>query len=126
MLEKEAYLKNVLSLAYLGDAVFTLMVREALLVKHDLKANGLNRIANSIVCAKNQADIMSKLDGLTEEELSVVNRARNSHFNNKAKNSTAQEYGMATELEALIGFWHLTGQSDKINDMFNKYVMEKL
>ena len=126
MLEKEAYLKNVLSLAYLGDAVFSLMVREALVLKYNLKSSGLNKIANSVVCAKSQADIMRRLESLTDDEQDIVNRARNSHVNNIAKNSTREEYGLATEFEALVGYWYLTNKKEKLDNIFNTFVMEKL
>ena len=126
MLEKEAYLKNVLSLAYLGDAVFSLMVRKALVLKHDLKSNGLNKIANSIVCAKYQAEIMRGIIDLSDDERDIISRARNSHLNNIAKNSTREEYCLATEFEALVGYWYLTNQQNKLDNMFDKFVMEKI
>lgn len=121
------YLKNALVLAYLGDSVFTLMVREYLVSHSNIKAGGLNKIANSIVKAPNQAEIMREIkDSLTEEETDIVMRARNSHINNKAKNSSFEEYSLATQFEALVGFWYLNKESDKLQNMFNTYVIEKL
>ena len=121
------YYKNALSLAYLGDSVFTLMVRKYLIENCELKPNGLNKKANSVVCAKNQAEIMKDLkNSLTEDELDVVMRARNSHTNNKAKNSTLEEYNLATQFEALVGYWYLNDEQKKLNDMFELFVKEKL
>lgn len=121
------YYKNALSLAYLGDSVFTLMVRKYLIENSNVKPNGLNKKANSVVCAKTQAEIMKDLKlGLTEDEIDVVMRARNSHTNNKAKNSTLEEYNLATQFEALVGYWFLNNEEQKLNDMFMKYVVEKL
>ena len=60
------YYKNALSLAYLGDSVFTLMVRNYLIKTYELKPNGLNKKANAVVCAKTQAEIMKTLDRLGE------------------------------------------------------------
>lgn len=121
------YLKNALVLAYLGDSVFTLMVREYLVSHSNIKAGGLNKIANSIVKAPNQAEIMREIkDSLTEEEIDIVMRARNSHINNKAKNSSFEEYSLATQFEALVGFWYLNKESEKLQNMFNTYVIEKL
>ncbi len=121
------YYKNALSLAYLGDSVFTLMVRKYLIEKYNLKPNGLNKKANAVVCARTQAEIMKDLkENLSEDELDVVTRARNSHTNNKAKNSTLEEYNLATQFEALVGYWFLNDQKDKMNDMFEKYVAERL
>ncbi len=121
------YYKNVLVLAYLGDSVFTLMVRQHLVKNHNLKARELNKIANTVVCAKNQAELMTKLkDGLSEDESDIVMRARNSHINSKAKHSTLQEYSLATQFEALVGYWYLNGDFKKLDQMFDKYVKEKL
>lgn len=121
------YLKNALVLAYLGDSVFTLMVREYLVSHSNIKAGGLNKIANSIVKAPYQAEIMREIkDSLTEEEIDIVMRARNSHINNKAKNSSFEEYSLATQFEALVGFWYLNKESEKLQNMFNTYVIEKL
>ena len=117
------YYKNALSLAYLGDSVFTLMVRNYLINTFELKPNGLNKKANSVVCAKTQADIMKNLkETLTEDETDIVMRARNSHTNNKAKNSTLEEYNLATQFEALVGYWYLNNQQDKLETMFNNFV----
>ncbi len=119
--------KNALTLAYLGDAVFTLMVRDWLVTKTDFKANGLNKIANKIVCAKNQAVIMQQLkEELNGEELDLVLRARNAHPNNKAKNSSYEEYSLATQFEALVGFWHLKKENEKLKNMFERFVENKL
>ena len=124
---RENYLKNALTLAFLGDSVFTLMVRSYLVGSCSQKPNGLNKRANSVVCAKSQAEIMEKLkNSLTEDEQDIVMRARNSHLNSKAKNSTMAEYSLATQFEALVGYWYLNNQKDKLDDMFKKYVMEKL
>ena len=125
---KEPYLKNALVLAYLGDAVFNLQTREFLVKQYDYKPNQLNKMANAIVCAKNQAEIMKELKSeLNEEELSVATRARNTHLsNNKAKNSTIEEYSLATQFEAVVGLWYLNGDRDKIDSMFTTYVIKKL
>lgn len=124
---KDVYLKNVLSLAFVGDAVFTYMVRIALVEKYKEKPKGLNRRANEIVCAKNQALIMQELKPtLNEDELSIVMRARNSHLNSKAKNSSLAEYSLATQFEALLGYWYFTKNTDKQQEVMEKYVLEKL
>ena len=130
MLNKEYtdnYYKNALSLAYLGDSVFSLMVRKHLIEEYNIKPNGLNKKANAVVCARTQAEIMREIKaGLTEDELDVVMRARNSHTNNKAKNSTQEEYNLATQFEALVGYWYLNNEQVKINNMFKTFVIEKM
>ena len=126
-IKDEIYQKNALTLAYLGDAVFTLMVREYLINKTDFKANMLNKIANGIVCAKNQAIIMEQIRPLLNEtETEIAMRARNAHPNNKAKNSSLQEYSLATQFEALVGFWYLKKEDEKLKNMFKRFVEEKL
>ncbi len=120
------YQKNVLALAYVGDAVFSLMVRQFLVEKYNSSLSVINKKANSVVCARYQAEIMKKINNLTEEEIDIAMRARNAHTNNKAKNSTLQEYHLATEFEALIGFWHLTKNTKKLNQIFEECVVEKL
>ncbi len=121
------YLKNVLTLAYLGDSVFTLMVREHLVRKYDFKPNTLNKKANSVVCARTQAEFMNELKPmLNDNERDIVMRARNAHLNNVAKNSTLAEYSLATQFEALIGYWFLRKETDKLNNMFTKLVEVKL
>ena len=120
------YYKNALSLAYLGDSVFTLMVRSYLIKNYETKPNDLNKKANNIVCARMQAQIMKELKGnLSEDENDVVMRARNAHTNNKAKNSTFEEYSLATQFEALVGYWYLDNKQEKLNEMFDKYIKER-
>lgn len=123
----DSYYKNALVLAYLGDSVFSLYVREYLVKKYSTKTNGLNKLANRVVCARAQAEFMTEIvPTLNDDEMDIVMRARNSHINSKAKNSTLHEYSLATQFEALIGYWHLNGENSKIREMFNKYVVEKL
>ena len=124
---QQFYQKNALALAYVGDAVFSLMVRNYLVTKCDNNLSTINKKANAIVCARNQAELMQQLMPLlSPQEQDIANRARNAHTNNKAKNSTLAEYHLATEFEAVVGFWHLTGQDDKLNNMFNKLVVGNL
>ena len=123
----DSYYKNALTLAYLGDSVFSLMVRKYLIQNTQIKPNGLNKKANSVVCARTQAEIMKEIKPtLTETEIDVVMRARNSHTNNKAKNSTQEEYNLATQFEALLGYWFLNGEDKKLEEMFNDYVLNRL
>ena len=120
----EYYQKNALELAYVGDAVFSLMVREYLVNNYNSSLSVLNKKANSVVCATNQAKIMQELEAnLTSQEKDIAMRARNSHTNNKAKNSTFAQYHLATEFEALIGFWYLTDNNKKLEEIFKNYVV---
>ncbi len=128
-MDKDAnyYLKNVLSLAYLGDSVFSLMVREYLVKNHDLKPSGLNKIANSVVCASSQAILLDEIKSdLTDDELEIMLRARNSHNHSKAKHSSVEEYNKATQFEAVIGYIYLKQDFQRLEKIFNKYVVGKL
>lgn len=124
MKDNKYYLMNAIKLAYIGDAVFSLFVREYF-IEHSEKTNReLNKHVNSIVCAKNQAKLFLEVaNDLTEDENDIVLRARNAHINNKAKNSSYQEYSLATQYEALIGYLYLT-KNKKLNDILNKAIKE--
>ena len=127
MKDNKAYQLNAIKLAYIGDAVFSLFVREYYTMHTEMKNSMLNKKVNSIVCAKNQAQIMEQIRAeLDEEETDLVMRARNVHPNNKAKNSSLQEYSLATQFEALVGFWYLKKEDEKLQNMFKRYVVEKL
>lgn len=123
----ENYYKNALVLAYVGDSVFSLMVREFLVKKYDYKPNQLNKMANSVVCARSQAEIMNLIkDSLSEDETDVVMRARNTHLSSKAKNSTLGEYSLATQFEALVGYWYLNDEKEKLEKIFKDFVEQRL
>ncbi len=125
--KNEIYLKNALVLAYLGDSVFSTMVREYLVKNYNLKPSGLNKLANTIVCAKMQAQILEEIKPiLTDLEQEIMLRARNSHLNSKAKHSTLTEYSKATQFEALIGYWYLHNENERLTKIFNDYVVIKL
>ena len=117
---QKVYQLNAIKLAYMGDSVFTTYIRRYFILNTDNKNSQLNKIVNQIVCAVNQAKIMEKICGnLNETEQEIANRAKNLHFNNIAKNSTPEQYTKATEFEAVLGYWYLTEQYDKIEQVVN-------
>ncbi len=65
-------------------------------------------------------------ESLCGKEIDIVMRSRNSHTNNKAKNSTQEEYNLATQFESLIGFWYLNNENDKLEAMFKNFVLPRL
>lgn len=104
------------ALAFLGDAIHTLFIRENVLKGKQYNINKYNSICSKFCSAKHQAKVLDEIeDILTEEEKDVVRRARNFKTNQKAKNASLQEYKKATSYEALIGHLHLTGQEEKLN-----------
>lgn len=96
------------TLAFVGDAVFTLFIREQL-AKTNLRPCDLSKKAGRAVSAVSQSDILKKIeDILTEEEKDIVRRCRNANKATKAKNASATQYRLATGLEGLIGYLYLT------------------
>ncbi len=102
-------------LAYLGDAVIELWVREHLLKMGICSAGKLNKAALCYVKATAQAAAVQViLPLLTEEETAVWKRGRNSHCGSVPKSANVAEYRAATGLEALCGWLHLTGQDPRV------------
>ena len=115
MTPKEASNLNPLVLAFVGDAVQSLFVREYLVHKHDHKAGELHKLASAHVNAHSQAQLAEKVFGmLTEEEQSVFLRGRNGKNNHKAKNQSLVDYQKATGIEAVLGYLYLTGNKQRI------------
>lgn len=99
---------NILSLAYLGDAVFELYVREHLLNKNITKVKELQEEAINYVSAKNQVKLLEKInDILTEEELEYVKKGRNAKSHKAPKNTDILTYKHSTGFETLIGYLYL-------------------
>ncbi|MGN1227527.1 MAG: Mini-ribonuclease 3 [Christensenellales bacterium] len=109
-------LMDVLALAFVGDAVHSLYVRTVLVGQADFKQKDLQAKTSEIVRASNQSKTLAKIEGvLTEDEKGVMLRARNAHTNNKAKNSTLQEYKRSTAFEAIIGYLYLQKKFERMN-----------
>lgn len=120
---KDAIQLNSLSLAFLGDSVFTLFVREYLLDRHDGKSGLLHKLASGYVCASAQAKMLDGIaDRLNETELDIARRSRNCHTVSKAKNASLSDYKKATSLEAVLGFLRITGQYDRLNELMNECI----
>ena len=107
------------SLAFLGDAVFGLMVRERLVRQANRPAGKLHEESVKLVNARAQADAASRLAAvLTDEELAVYRRGRNSHTSHTPKNQSVTDYHSATGLECLFGFLYLKGQTRRLEELF--------
>ena len=107
------------SLAYLGDCVLELCVRQYL-VKEGLSSSAtLNKRALEFVRATAQAEAMKRLmPHLSEEEEAVFRRGRNIGHTNTPKSATVAEYRAATGMEALFGWLHLAGRQERIRELF--------
>ncbi len=107
-------LPGSLELAWLGDSLYDLYVRERLIAGGG-RVKALHGRAISLVCAHAQSEALERIrDALTEAEQDVVRRARNAH-QSPPKNADIGEYHHATALEALIGWLYVTGQRDRMN-----------
>lgn len=120
MESKQAALLNGLALAYMGDGIYEVYVREHLLAAGDTKPNELHRKAKRYVSAENQADVMDWL--LAEERLSAdeeiyFKRGRNSKSKTKAKNASHRAYSYSTGFEAMVGYLYLSGQTERLDEV---------
>lgn len=107
------------ALAYLGDSVMEVFVREHLVKRGLAHSAALNRAALKFVCASAQAAAADRvLPLLTEEELGWFHRGRNSKHLNFPKNADPANYRKATGLEVLFGFLHESGQEERARELF--------
>ena len=115
------------ALAYLGDSIIELCVRETLVQKGVSSAKNLNATALLFVRAEAQADAMKViLPTLTEEETAAYKRGRNIGHTNTPKSATVGQYRMATGMEALFGYLYLKGEKARINELFAIAYEEKI
>ncbi|MBO7187453.1 MAG: Mini-ribonuclease 3 [Clostridia bacterium] len=117
---KKAREMNPVVLAFIGDAVYTLFVRENLALNHDLKTGELNKLSTLKVRASAQSERMNALLSiLSEDETDIYKRARNAKKPTKAKSASIAEYNRSTGFEAVIGYLYLTGNTDRLAFLLN-------
>ena len=110
---------NPVVLAFVGDAVYTLCVRESLALESGEKTGALNKRASEKVSAHGQSESLARiLPMLTEEEADIFRRGRNAKKPTRSKNATVGEYVRSTGFEALIGYLYLTGQTARMGQLF--------
>lgn len=115
----DADLLSPLTLAFIGDTVYDLLVREEIICDANRPANDLHSLAVKKVKASAQASaITDVLPMLTEKELAVFKRGRNAKSGHIAKNASTGDYHKATGLEALFGYLYLTNQIDRILELY--------
>ncbi len=116
MSKDEARQISPLVLAFIGDGVQTLYVRTKLVMTSTLPPNELHRRTTEEVKAVSQAKkIKALLNVLTEEEMAVFKRARNSNVQSSAKNASLADYKQASGYEAVIGYLYLTANHERLN-----------
>lgn len=113
---KDWKLYSPLTLAYLGDAVYEMVIRTICVKRTNMQTQKLHRKVTGYVSAKAQAKMMDALIGeLSEEEESIYRRGRNSKPYTKAKNASMEEYLKATGFEALVGYLYLQKEYERMN-----------
>lgn len=118
-LEEEVFNMPITSLAFVGDAFFTLFARTKVLDKH-AKSGSFHIKATSLVNAHSQSEFLDKIkDNLTEKEKDIVRRARNTHTSSKSKNSGIADYKRSTAFEALLGYLFLTKNSKRLEEILD-------
>ena len=115
-----------LTLAYIGDGVYELIIRTILVKKGNCPVNQLHKKASSLVKAGTQSKMMEALEPiLTEEELAVYKRGRNAHSPTMAKHATMADYRRATGFEALMGYLYLKEDYSRIVELVRKGIPEE-
>ena len=121
-LEKKAKLLAPLVLAYIGDAVYEVYVRNRIITEHpDMPAFKLHKEAIKYVKAHGQSKAVEVIEAeLFDEELAIYKRGRNAKSPTVPKNADVTEYRRATGFEALIGYLYRSGKEDRLNCLMKK------
>ena len=108
------------TLAFVGDAVYSLYVREKLVLSTDFGTGTLQKLTSTEVSAHGQSELLERIMPLfTEEEADIFRRGRNAKKPTKSKNASVAEYNRSTGFEAVLGYLYLTGQYDRITQLLN-------
>ncbi len=119
--EQDVRAYSPLTLAYIGDAVYDLVIRSVVVERANRSANDLHKKTVRYVKAETQAAmIMALLDELTSDEEAVYKRGRNAKSYTTAKNASMGDYRKATGFEALMGYLYLTNQMDRLLELIQK------
>lgn len=112
-----------LTLAYIGDSIFDLVIRTTVVENGNAPVNKLHKQASKLVQASAQAQLYHTIkEQLTEEEMAVFKRGRNAKSFTTAKNAGVLEYRTATGLEALMGYLYLTDQMDRLLELIKPQI----
>ena len=104
-----------LTFAYIGDAIFEMVIRTLIVERGQRAANTLHKHTTKIVCAGTQAAIVEAImDDLTEEEQDIYRRGKNTKLHSSAKNASLSDYRKATGFEAVCGYLYLSGNTKRV------------
>lgn len=113
--EQEARTISPVTLAFVGDAVFTLYVREKLVTGHDYSTGTLQKLSSASVSAHGQNGLLERImPELNADELAVFRRGRNAKKPTRSKHATVEEYNNSTGFEAVLGYLFLSGNYGRI------------
>ena len=113
--ENRANNLSPITLAFVGDAVYSLFVRHKLTLAADYTAGTLQKLSSAEVSAHGQNDLLRRIESLfTEQEAAIFKRGRNAKKPSHSKNADLAEYNNSTGLEAVFGWLYLTGQNDRL------------
>lgn len=116
-----------LTLAYIGDAAYELVIRSLVVEQGNAPVNKLHKRSSRLVKAKAQAEAAVKLlDVFTEEEMAVYKRGRNARSHTMAKNAEMTDYRMATGFEAVMGYLHLKQDYERMVTLIHLGICDKL
>lgn len=116
--ELTAYNLNAVSLAFVGDAVYSLYVRTLFCTSTQAKSGELHKKSTRFVKATAQSTALDIIEPiLTEKEKDVLRRGRNTKTNTVSKNASLADYKKSTAFEAVIGYLYLSGQKDRLNEI---------
>lgn len=122
---EEIKMYSPVTLAYIGDAVYELLVRDLLLSEKNLPSHILSKKSKSFVSANAQSCIYdSIIDFLNETEQEFFKKGRNTKITTVPKNMTVADYKKATGLEAIFGYLYLNGQNERIKEIFFKIIKQ--
>ncbi len=121
--KKDPRTYSPVTLAYIGDTIYDLLVRSVIVGEGNASVNIMNKRAASTVKAETQAKVFdSILPSLTPEEADIMRRGRNAHKKTSAKNASISDYHKATGIEALIGYLYITGSIDRIYELLEDHI----
>ena len=118
--DKEINAKQLspLNLAFIGDCIYEIVVRESIVAEANRRVQDLHAESVKYVSAKAQCEAYDKIkDVLSEEETAVFKRGRNAKVSHSPKSATQGEYHIATGVEALFGWLYLNDEKDRINEL---------
>ena len=120
MEESVVKMYSPLALAYIGDSIYDLMVKEHFVKQSNMQPEKYHKIVTSIVSANAQSAFIEEyLEKLNETELGIYRRGRNSSPHTKAKNASLENYLKATGFEAVLGYLYLSEQKERLTEIVN-------